>query len=121
MKWIWALEHGEIIDPESSLEIKKLLYMTDRRIRYASNAKLNSSAVYFKSGSLYSCKPEPGYDCQKYKGNKQNYMNSIAIVESPEGTKYAVALMTNVLKKNSNIDHNTLGGKIHDLIGKFHK
>lgn len=62
MKWIWALEHGAIIDPESSLEIKKLIYMTDRRIRYASNKKLDECAVYFKSGSLYSCKPETGYE-----------------------------------------------------------
>lgn len=120
-KWIWALEHGAIIDPESSLEIKKLLYMTDGRIRYASNSKLSDSAVYFKSGSLYSCKPEPGYECGKYKGNAKNFMNSLAIVETPEGHKYAVALMTNVLRKNSNADHSALGGKIQDLIARMHK
>ncbi|MDF1699236.1 MAG: serine hydrolase [Saprospiraceae bacterium] len=116
MKWIWAMEHGQIVDKESSLELKKLMYMTDRRIRYASNKKLDESAVYFKSGSLYSCQPEPGYECGKYKGNAKNFMNSLAIVETPNGQKYAVALMTNVLRKNSNADHSALGGKIQDLI-----
>lgn len=118
MKWVWALEHGQIIDRESSLELKKLMYMTDRRIRYSSNKKLDESAVYFKSGSLYSCKPEPGYECGKYKGNSKNFMNSVAIVETPDGYKYAVVLMTNVLRKNSNADHSALGGKIQDMITK---
>ena len=120
MKWIWALEHGQIIDRESSLELKKLMYMTDRRIRYSSNKKLDECAVYFKSGSLYSCKPEPGYECGKYKGNSKNFMNSVAIVETPDGHKYAVALMTNVLRKNSNADHSALGGKIQDLISSLY-
>ena len=31
-----ALEREKFIDEPSSLEIKRLLYMTDRRIRYAS-------------------------------------------------------------------------------------
>jgi hypothetical protein len=116
IKWIWALEHGLIVDKQSSLEIKRLIYMTDRRIRYASNKKLDDCAVYFKSGSLYSCKPEPGYECVKYKGNAKNFMNSLAIIESPEGQKYAVVLMTNVLRKNSNADHSALGGRIHEII-----
>ena len=121
MKWIWALEHGRIVDAETSLELKKLMYMTDRRIRYASNKKLDECTVYFKSGSLYSCKPEPGYECAKYKGNSKNFMNSVAIVETPEGHKYAVALMTNVLRKNSNADHSALGGKMQDLITNLHE
>jgi hypothetical protein len=116
MKWMWALEHGKIIDPESSLEIKKLLYMTDRRIRYASNSALSEAAVYFKSGSLYKCKKEEGYVCEKYKGNVDNYMNSVAIIEFPNGKKYMVALMSNVLKKNSNSDHSALASRIHNII-----
>jgi hypothetical protein len=116
VKWLWALEHGRIVDSESSLEIKRLMYMTDRRIRYAANASLVEAAVYFKSGSLYKCKPEPGYSCEKYKGNVDNFMNSVAIIEFPGGKKYMVALMTNVLKKNSSTDHNALAAKINRLI-----
>ncbi|MEZ4952754.1 MAG: serine hydrolase [Saprospiraceae bacterium] len=116
MKFLVALERGAVTDPESSLEIKRLMYMTDRRIRYAANEKIKDAAVYFKSGSLYSCKKEEGYECGKYKGNVQNYMNSVAIVEHGDSTVYMVALMTNVLKKNSNIDHNALAGKIDKLI-----
>lgn len=32
-------------------------------------------------------------------GNKDNYMNSVAVVERPDKRIYMVALMTNVLKK----------------------
>lgn len=116
MKFLVALEKGEVTDKESSLEIKRLMYMTDRRIRYAANKSLDSAAVYFKSGSLYKCKQEEGYQCGKYRGNVYNYMNSVAIVERPDGVTYIVALMTNVLRKNSNIDHNVLAGRIDKLL-----
>ncbi|MDX1476460.1 MAG: serine hydrolase [Saprospiraceae bacterium] len=116
MKWLVALERGAIVDPESSLEIKRLMYMTDRRIRYAANAKLNEAAVYFKSGSLYKCNRETMPDCGKYRGNVYNYMNSVAIVEQPDGTTYLVALMTNVPKKNSNVDHNALAASIDRIV-----
>jgi hypothetical protein len=112
MKFMIAMERGKIFDPETSLEIKRLLYMTDRRIRYAASPALKEAAVYFKSGSLYKCKPEEGFKCGKYMGNVDNYMNSVAIVEHPDSTTYMVALMSNVLRKNSNIDHNALGSKI---------
>lgn len=114
MKWLTALESGNIVDPPSSLEIKRLLYMTDRRIRYAHASVLDSAAVYFKSGSLYGCKP--GTTCGKYKGNRMNYMNSVAIVEQPEGTRYLVALMTNVLSRNSAYDHQLLAKRIDRLL-----
>jgi hypothetical protein len=116
MKWLLMLESGNVVDTMSSLEMKRLLYMTDRRIRYASNSSLKNDAVYFKSGSLYQCRPEPDYVCEKYKGNKNNFMNSLAIIEKASGEKYLVTLMSNVLKRNSNNDHNSLAGKIDKLI-----
>lgn len=116
MKWLVALERGNIVDVESSLEIKRLLYMTDRRIRYASNASLADAAIYFKSGSLYKCDRTTMPDCGKYRGNVLNYMNSVAIIEHRDGTTYLVALMSNVLQKNSNIDHNVLAGRIDKIL-----
>lgn len=116
MKYLVALEKGIIVDPQSSLEIKRLMYLTDRRIRYASAPVLDNAAVYFKSGSYYKCTPEPGYECKKYAGNVENYMNSVAIVEHPDGTVYLVALMSNVLRKNSNSDHMTLASRIDKII-----
>lgn len=117
MKWLVALENGEVADPASSLEIKRLLYMTDRRIRYASNDDLDDAGVYFKSGSLYKCGDNSKVACGgKYKGNIYNYMNSVAIVERGDSTVYLVALMTNVLGRNSAYDHNMLAGKIDKLI-----
>ncbi|RKD91242.1 serine hydrolase [Mangrovibacterium diazotrophicum] len=118
MKYLVAMERGKIVDQKSSLEIKRLMYMTDRRIRYGSSPRLTNAAIYFKSGSLYKCKPEEGFECKKYMGNVENYMNSVVIVEQPDGTIYMVALMSNVLKKNSNLDHLGLGSSIDDLIRK---
>ena len=116
MKFLVALERGVVVDYESSLEIKRLMYMTDRRIRYGSNRALKEAALYFKSGSLYSCDPNRPGNCGKYRGNSKNFMNSVAIVEQPDGTTYIVALMTNVLSRNSNIDHNVLAGKVDAIV-----
>jgi hypothetical protein len=116
MKWVLALEQGRIVDQKSSLEMKRLLFLTDRRIRYAYSQKLDSAAVYFKSGSLYKCDRVKNPDCGKYKGNVYNYMNSVAIVEHDDGTRYAVCLMSNVLGKNSAYDHLELASKIDNIM-----
>ncbi len=116
MKFLVALEQGVVVDAASSLEIKRLLYMTDRRIRYASASALREAAVYFKSGSLYKCKEEEGYVCEKYKGNVNNFMNSVAIIEHPDGTNYIVVLMSNVLKINSGSEHQALAARIDKII-----
>ncbi len=118
MKYLVALESGKIVDQASSLEIKRFLYMTAPRIRYASSWSLNEAGVYFKSGSLYQCREEEGYKCEKYMGNVNNYMNSVIIVEHPDGTSYMVALMSNVLKRNSAADHNALASKIDQAVRK---
>lgn len=112
MKFLVMLERGLCVDEESSLEMKRLFYMTDRRIRYAASSAFRDAAVYFKSGSLYKCRPEEGYTCEKYKGNVDNFMNSVAIIEHPDGTTYLVALMSNVRKKNSASDHMALAAAI---------
>ena len=123
MKYTLRMEQGRLVDEFSSREIKRLLYMTERRIRYASSPALRDSAVYFKSGSLYSCKEEEGFTCGKYMGNVRNYMNSVAIVETATEEHrlyYIVTLISNVLRKNSAVEHQTLGTRIHRLIEKAH-
>jgi hypothetical protein len=120
MRYLLKLEQGKIIDVFSSLEIKRLLYMTQKRIRYASHPALYDAAVFFKSGSLYQCTPEEGFQCGKYRGNRVNVLNSVAIIESPAGDKprlfYMVVLTSNVLKKNSALEHQTLAMRIHRLL-----
>lgn len=123
MKYLLRLEQGRIVDEFSSREIKRLLYVTERRIRYAASPALRDAAVYFKSGSLSACEPEAGFQCKQYHGNKHNLMSSIAIVESPaHGRKlhYLVALMSNVLRRNSALDHQSLATSIHRLIEQSH-
>ncbi|SFZ91897.1 hypothetical protein SAMN05428642_102417 [Flaviramulus basaltis] len=118
MKFLVQLEQGNVIDEESSLEMKRLMYMTDRRIRYAQSPALKDAAVYFKSGSLYKCDRSNGQVCGKYMGNVQNFMNSVAIVEHPDNCNYMVVLMTNVLRKNSATDHMMLAASIDKIIRK---
>ncbi|WP_435415963.1 serine hydrolase [Polaribacter aestuariivivens] len=116
MKFLVQLEQGNVVDKESSLEMKRLLYLTDRRIRYAKSPRLDSAAVYFKSGSYYKCDRVKNPDCASYAGNVFNFMNSVIIVEHPNGLKYIVCLMSNVLNKNSAGAHMYLASKIDDII-----
>jgi hypothetical protein len=123
VKLTLRMEQGRLVDEFSSREIKRLLYMTERRIRYASAPALRDSAVYFKSGSLYSCKEEEGFTCGKYKGNKKNYMNSLAIIETTHDgyqLDYIAGLISNVLRVNSAVEHQTFGMRIHRMIEKAH-
>jgi len=123
VKFTLRMEQGRLVDEFSSRQIKRLLYMTERRIRYASAPALRDSAVYFKSGSLYSCKKEPDFKCGKYMGNVRNYMNSLAIIETTVNNyqlDYIAALISNVLRVNSAVEHQTFGMRIHRLIEKAH-
>jgi hypothetical protein len=119
MRLVLRMEQGRLVDEWSSRQVKRLLYMTERRIRYASAPALADAAVYFKSGSLYDCEPEAGFNCGPYRGNVKNYMNSVAIIESPAQQRelhYAVTLISNVLRKNSAATHQALATEIHRLI-----
>ena len=118
MKFLVKLEQGKVIDKESSLEMKRLMYMTDRRIRYARSPRLDDAAVYFKSGSYYKCDRTKDPNCASYAGNVFNYMNSVIIVEQDNGVKYIVCLMTNVLNKNSAGAHMYLASKIDDVVNE---
>ena len=124
LRLLIKLEQGKLVDAFSSREIKRLLYMTQRRIRYASSPALAGAAVYFKSGSLYKCKPETGFKCKKYQGNVKNMLNSVAIIEAPAADPqlyYMVVVMSNVLRKNSAVAHQTLATRIHRMLQKFYK
>ena len=118
------MEQGKLVDEFSSQDLKRMLYMTQRRIRYASHPALSDMAVFFKSGSLYSCAPEEGFTCGKYMGNKRNQLASVAIVESPEDDpqklRYMVVVMSNVLKVNSAVAHQTLALRVHRMIEERH-
>ncbi len=116
MKFLVQLEQGKAVDKQSSLEMKRLMYITDRRIRYAQSPSLKDASVYFKSGSLYKCDRSNGQVCGKYMGNIQNFMNSVIIVEQPDNCTYMVVLMSNVLGKNSASDHMYLASAIDKVV-----
>ena len=121
LRWLIKLEQGKLVDRWSSLEMKKLIYFTRRRYRYAASPALAEAAVYFKSGSLYRCRPEPDYECVQYRGNAENLMHSVAIVESPatlgpDHRVYLFSMMSNVLKVNSAQEHMEIAAQVDRLI-----
>ena len=123
IKLLYLMETGKLIDAFSSTELKRLIYLTERRIRYASHPNLNAHSMYFKTGSLYGCQPEEGFKCGKYQGNRLNILASIAIVESEEDGKkyhYLAVVQSNVLKVNSAVAHQTLASRIHKLVKSLH-
>ncbi|MFT5143336.1 MAG: hypothetical protein ACI80V_001538 [Rhodothermales bacterium] len=118
LTYLLRIEEGAMVDAWSSLEMKRLMYQTQRRIRYASAPQLATAAVYFKSGSLYRCKAEEGFECGQYRGNVDNYMNSLATIETADGRVYMVTLMSNVLRKNSAADHQALASRIERIMAE---
>lgn len=123
LQYLLLMEQGRLVDAWSSLEIKRMLYVTERRIRYASSPALARAAVYSKSGSLYSCQPEEGFVCYPYHGNVRNYMNAINVIEHEVGGQplyYFVVLISNVLRVNSAVTHQTMATEVHRLIRARH-
>lgn len=124
MRYLLLMEQGRQVDEFSSREVKRLIYVTERRIHYASSLAIANAAVYFKSGSLYKCAREPSYQCKPYEGSVKNYMNSASITESPAGKRrlfYMSTLVTNILRKNSVLEHQTLATRLHKLIEDRHR
>ena len=115
MRWLIRMEQGRLVDAWSSLELKRLLYFSRPRYRYASSPALNDAAVFFKSGSLFKCREEEGFTCRAYAGNELNLMHSVAVVESVDKV-YFVTMMSNVLRVNSAVEHQSVGGEIERLI-----
>lgn len=115
---LFRIEQGRLVDQWSSLQMKKYMYLTKRRYRYSYAPELGQSAVFFKSGSLYSCRAEENFYCDKYMGNVRNMMNSVAIVEGLEQSQphYIAALLSNVLKINSAWDHSRIAAAVHETI-----
>lgn len=120
VRFLLRMEQGALVDRWSSLEMKKLLYFTRRRYRYAASPALSQSAVFFKSGSLYRCRPEPDYECGQYRGNAENLMHSVAIVETPRDSDaplvYLISMMSNVPKVNSASEHLEIATQVERLV-----
>ncbi|MCB0309713.1 MAG: serine hydrolase [Bdellovibrionales bacterium] len=116
---MYKMETGNLIDQFSSLALKKLLYSTQKRIRYASADSLDRAAVYYKAGSLFSCNPQQLQPCHRYQGTKTNQMNSIALIEDPARAprlRYIVALSTDILRQNSSVLHAQLANVVHKFM-----
>jgi hypothetical protein len=116
LRLLHKMEQGRLIDPWSSREMKNLLYLTQKRIRYSNSYLLDEAAVYYKSGSLYSGGPP-------YQGRTRNILHSGVVVEAPaEAPKvhYLLMLSTNILVKDSLVLHEEIAGYIHSYMLSLH-
>ncbi len=143
VQWLLRVEQGRMVDEWSSLELKKMMYLTRRRVRYLHTHKLDNFAAFFKSGSLFKFKPETTERVQ-YEGDLQNVLNSLIEIDTtpppPEALAavtgatadlaaktpsvnaagkpyiYLVAVMSNELKRNAAEDHARLAEAIHAIV-----
>lgn len=118
LEFMYHMEYGTLIDEFSSDSMKKLMYLTEKRIRYAAHPYLSEAAMYFKSGSMYGCK-DRSKPCPKYKGDRLNRLASVALIEYPANKpqfRYIAVVMSDVLEVNSAVAHQTLAWKIHKLV-----
>ena len=143
VQWLLRVEQGRMVDEWSSLELKKMMYLTRRRVRYLHTHKLDNFAAFFKSGSLFKFKPETTERVQ-YEGDQLNVLNSLIEIDTtpppPEALAavtgpaadlaaktvsvnsagkpyiYLVAVMSNELKRNAAEDHARLAEAIHSLV-----
>ena len=83
----------------------------------------SAASDVYKRQSLYKCDKTGGAKCVAYSGDIYNYMNSVAIVEQEkDGVKlhYIATVISNVLGKNSAVEHQTLATRVHKLISQTH-
>lgn len=142
VQWMVRVEQGRMIDEWSSVELKKMLYLTRRRVRYLHTHLLHDFGAFFKSGSLYQFSPEAPRI--QYQGDKVNVLNSLIEIDTspppPEAVQvvtgsaakssrkaaavdaagkpyvYIVAVMSNELKRNAAMDHARLAEAIHTIV-----
>ncbi len=119
--YLVAMEKGQLVDLWTSLEMKRLLYVTDKRVRWAGAAELREAAVFFKSGSLFRCGGRG--PCGDYAGNTWNFLAAVADVQMPQRDPpihYLVGAISNVLGQYSIPEHDRVGGAVQILMERLH-
>jgi len=82
VRWMLRVEQGKMVDEWSSLELKKMLYLTRRRVRYLYTHSLDDFGAYFKSGSLYRFSEHA--ERIQYQGDTVNVLNSLIEIDTSE-------------------------------------
>lgn len=89
VQWMLRVEQGRMVDAFSSLELKKMLYLTRRRVRYLFTRHLHGFGAFFKSGSLYRFSENAPRI--QYQGDKINVLNTLVEIDTtpppPDPTK----------------------------------
>ena len=80
IQWMLKVEQGRMVDEFSSLELKKMLYLTRRRVRYFYTKTLNDFGAFFKTGSLYRFSENA--ERIQYQGDLVNVLNAMVEVDT---------------------------------------
>jgi hypothetical protein len=71
-----------MVDAWSSRELKKMLYLTRRRVRYLYTNSLDNFGAFFKSGSLYRFSENA--ERIQYQGDTVNVLNALVEIDTSE-------------------------------------
>ena len=82
VRWMLKVEQGLMVDEWSSLELKKMLYLTRRRVRYLYTNSLDNYGAFFKSGSLYRFSENA--ERIQYQGDIINVLNTLVEIDTSE-------------------------------------
>jgi hypothetical protein len=82
IRWMLKVEQGKIVDEWSSRELKKMLYLTRRRVRYLYYNTLDPYGAFFKSGSLYRFSEKA--ERIQYQGDIVNVLNALIEIDTSE-------------------------------------
>ena len=115
LRWLVKMEQGKMVDEWSSLEIKRLMYFVRPAIPLRVGARRWRMPRYFSNRARCSSATERRLHCKQYAGNVTNLMHSVAAVESGE-KRYLIAMMSNVLRVNSAVEHQTIAGEDREMI-----
>jgi hypothetical protein len=80
VQWMLKVEQGRMVDEFSSLELKKMLYLTRRRVRYLYSRSLDPYGAFFKSGSLYKFSADAPR--VQYQGDVINVLNALVEIDT---------------------------------------
>ncbi|MEE8408541.1 MAG: hypothetical protein V3T05_02955 [Myxococcota bacterium] len=92
IQWMVRVEQGRMVDEFSSLELKRMLYLTRRRVRYFYTKKLNEFGAFFKTGSLYRFSENA--ERIQYQGDLINVLNALVEVDTSPPIEPVVETVT---------------------------
>ena len=124
MRYLLRMEQGRLVDEFSSREIKRLIYVTERRIRYAVVAGARRRGGLLQVGLALRVREGARLRLRAVRGQRQE-LHELDRDHRVPGRRAEAAttwctLVSNVLRKNSAAEHQALATRLQQLIVTRH-